>query len=171
MKFANLLDNYSRSSDDIVAVMEHTWVYLNEPLSSAVRDCCTECRTSGDIHTAFKRLELSVRHRQFGELIRNIEMCSRYNANYSAVIRKNRGVLENYLAEKEIRRQLASRSRANILVLYGGAALVLKLMESIGEDSMFRLLASSFAGNVILAAGFCVILYSLRQMFLMGKGR
>lgn len=170
LKFANLLDNYSKSSDDLVVIMDYTWPYLSEPLKSAVRDCCSECRTSGDTMTAFRRLEFSIRHRMFGELIRNLEICSRYNANYSAVIRRNRDVIKNYLAEKEIRRQMANSSRANILILYAAAALVLKIMQGICEEGILRLLLHSLPGNLILLICLLIILYSGKLMLTIGKG-
>ena len=169
LKFANLLDNYSHVSDDLIAIMDHTWIYLNEPLKSAVKSCCTECRTGENAKQALKRLELSIRHRQFTQLIRNLEMCSRYNADYSSVIRKNRDLLENYLSQKELRKQMANSSRINILILYAGAFLVIKIMEGIGEEGVLEMLFHSFTGNAILGLCFLVFLYSLRQMLVMGK--
>lgn len=170
LKFANLLDNYSKSSDDIVAIMDYTWAYLSEPLKSAVRSCCNECRISGDITTAFRRLEFSIRHKMFGELVRNLELCSRYNANYSAVVRKNKEVIKSYLAEKEIRMHMANSSRANILILYVAAAIVLKMMQGICEESLLGLLVGTLPGNFILILCIIVILYSGRLMLVMGKG-
>lgn len=170
LKFANLLDNYSKSSDDIVVIMDYTWAYLSEPLKSAVRSCCNECRISGDITTAFRRLEFSIRHKMFGELVRNLELCSRYNANYSAVVRKNKEIIKSYLAEKEIRMQMANSSRVNILILYIAAAIVLKMMQGICEESLLGLLISTLPGNFILILCIIVILYSGRLMLVMGKG-
>ena len=169
INFANLLDNYSKTSDDIVSIMENTWLYLGEPLRSSVRNCCAECRTSGDTVAAFKRLELSVRHPKFSELVRNLELCSRYNADYSSVIRKNRELIENYLAQKQIRKQMANNSRLNILILYAGAGVVIKLLEGIGENGIFKMLTGSLTGNIILIITFAVILYSAKKMLTLTK--
>lgn len=169
LTFANLLDNYSKSTDDIVDIMDYTRGFLREPLRGAVNTFCSECRSGGDIQTAFRRLEVSIRHRIFGELIRNIEICSRYNADYSAVIRKNRVMIENYLAEREARKQLANTSRLQILILYASAGLSLKIMQEIGGTGFMPLLLYTPAGNIILILCLAVVLYSIRLMFVLGR--
>lgn len=169
VKFTNLLENYSKSSDDIVTIMENTWSYLNEPLRSAIKACCVECRTSGDTQTAFKRLELAIRYRHFSELVRNLEMCSRYNADYSAVIHKSRDIIRDYISQKEQRKQLANTSRLNICILYLGAIIVIRTLEGIGEHGILSVVSSSGMGYIIMAAGFAIILYSARQMIVMGR--
>lgn len=167
MKFVNLIENYSRVSDDIKEIFKYTAPFLDEPLKSAVDECVTELEIKSDTYAAFKKLEIRVGHRQFGELIRNIELCSRHNTDYAAVIRKNRDVIQDYLSEKQTRKQMANSARTNIIILYAGAFVSLKMVSGIGELDLNAMLLATRGGNIILSIVFAVIVFSIWKMIKM----
>lgn len=171
MKFVNLLENFSKTSDDIASIMKSVCPYLDEPLYSAVKEWCTEADVKGDMEVAFKRLELKVNHKQFSQLIQNIEMCSRYNMDYGAVVTKNRDVIRNYLSQKQVHKQMANSARINVLVLYISAGVVLRMLDNIGGDSVgvLNLLVTTTAGNILILAAAIITMYIAWQLITMGR--
>jgi len=169
MKFVNLTENYSKVSDDITQILRYTVPFLDEPLKSAVNSCVLEMQITGDTYAAFKRLEIRVSHPKFGELIRNIEICSRHDTDYSSIIRRNREVLQEYLSEKQVRKSMANSARLNIVILYAGASVAMIMAENIGEISLLHLLLTTSAGNILLLLLSAVIVFSGCKMIRMGS--
>lgn len=169
MKFVNLTENYSKASDDITEILRYTVPFLDEPLKSAVNSCVSEIQITGDTYAAFKRLEIRISHPQFGELIRNIEICSRHDTDYALIIRKNRQMLQEYLSEKKVRKSMANSARLNIVILYAGAVAAIIMAENIGELSLINLLLTTSAGNILMLLVFAVIIFSAWKMMKMGS--
>lgn len=164
MKFVNLIENYSRIYDDIREIFKYSAPFLDEPLKSAVNECVMELDLKSDTYAAFKKLEIKVGHRQFGELVRNLELCSRHNTDYAAVIRKNREIIQDYIAERQTRKQMAAQARINIIILYAGAVIAFKMLAKIGDTKLTTLLVSSVTGNFVIMMCSAVIIFSIYKM-------
>ena len=169
LQFANMLENYSRTTDDIVSILGQVYVYLNEPLKTVVRECYVEMKSTGDISSAFARLSAKIGNRKFEELLQNIEMCSRHETNYEAVIAGNKIIIKEYLAEKELRKQMALSARLEICVLFVIAVYVISMINDMLEDRLMTYLMSDFVGKTILLACASIGLFSIWKIITMGQ--
>lgn len=117
LQFLNIIENFAMSSDDLISILERTMPYLEDPLKSAIDRAVTEARNSGDSMTALKNLQDSVQHRFFKSFIRNLEVCSRYDANYKDIIVDSRHVLENELLFEKERQAIYTNGRVEIIAM------------------------------------------------------
>lgn len=169
MQFANLLENYSRTSDDIVSILGKVAKYLEEPLRSAVAACYTEIKSTGDSRAAFARLDAKVGHRKFSELIQNIEICSRHETNYEAVIKGSKELIKEFLSEKAVRKQMASKARMQIALLIVISGYVVSQINQLLDGKLLSFLLSGIGGRLILCYCLGVVLYSIWKCITMGQ--
>ena len=109
--FCDIVSNFAATTDDLVAILEKSQPYLNEPLSTAIADCCTAARLTGDTHAALQSLTENVEHEQFGLVIQNLEICSRYTCNFAEIIKDCRKMLAEYMAAKKQRAAMVLHRR------------------------------------------------------------
>ena len=60
--------------------------YLDVPMRPALQECVSKARNTGNVEEALRNLELQIEHPQFRNLIRNLEICSRHEANYAETV-------------------------------------------------------------------------------------
>ncbi|MBE5936529.1 MAG: hypothetical protein E7265_00690 [Lachnospiraceae bacterium] len=168
MTFLNLIENFNKSEDDIVQIIRRTVIYIDEPLKSLLRDFCNDAKMSGDTRHAFEKLESRVEHDKCRELLRNIEVCSRYDSDYGEVIRDCRASMSNYLSTKSERKAIIANGRTEVIILLISAAAILMLFDRISSD-MWTLLTDSFIGNCLLFYCGVVIIICIVMMILFDK--
>ena len=170
VSFANCIQNFSKSSDDIVSIFRKTVPYLNEPLKTHVQEFCHECRYTGDKYTAFKNLELKIEHPKFKELVRNLEICSRLEADYGVIIEDTRGVIRDYLNAKEERKAIIKNGRFELLLVLTICAVVVFLFDGFVSGSILSLLLNDIIGNGILVYCIIVLFWTFWTMISFDKG-
>lgn len=168
LHFANLIENYARTTDDIVSIFRKISIYLDEPLRSAIETCYMEAYTSGDFAAACNHLEVSIGNRFFSDLIANIEICSRHRANYEEVIHGNKEIIRKYLSERDVRREMATDARMQILVMLIMGIMVVFFLDGLFEQGIFGLLLGNASGNAILGVLVIFILYIVHALFSIG---
>ena len=161
MTFINLLENYSSMEDELIAIFSRIQPFLTEPIKSAVQQCCIEAEMTGDKSKAIRNLEKRIEHEKFKELIRNLEICSRYEANYGEVIKDSRGLLREYLATVKERKAILNNARIEIAMIIGCCGLVFWMMNDFTQAGILTVLLASTAGNLILVYCILMILYAL----------
>lgn len=171
IKFTNLLESYSQTEDDIIAIMGKVYPYLSEPLREIVRSCYAEASTDGDVEAAFSRMKRRIPHRKLRELLDNLETCSLHQANYPDVISKNRNVIRVSLAEKEKRKQTVRSERVNIVAILGCGVICIKMIDSIIGGGLKGTLTGEGLGQCLLFALFAVVVYAVYNMITMGDVR
>lgn len=118
LSFVNLVENYSKTSDDIISIFGKITPYVAEPLKSALDDCYAEARSTGDTEQALLHLQYKVEHEKFRETIRNIEIASRHQADYAAVIKDQRAVIAEYLRNEREKAAIIRSGRIEIVILF-----------------------------------------------------
>ena len=116
---------------------------------------------TGDKSKAIRNLEKRIEHEKFKELIRNLEICSRYEANYGEVIKDSRGLLREYLATVKERKAILNNARIEIAMIIGCCGLVFWMMNDFTQAGILTVLLASTAGNLILVYCILMILYAL----------
>lgn len=169
LHFANMIENYSRTTDDIVSIFGSIAFYMPEPLGSAVGECYTEIKSTGDIQTAFARLDAKVGNRHFSDLLQNIEVCSRHKTNYEAVIKGNKEIIKNYLSGRAIRMEMANAARLQIATLLGIGFFVCTMLDDMLEKNLLAYLRTGIGGKILLLYCGVICLWSVWKMITIGQ--
>lgn len=161
MTFINLLENYSSMEDELIAIFSRIQTFLTEPVRSAVEQCCMEAEMTGDKGKAIRNLEKRIEHEKFKELIRNLEICSRYEANYGEVIKDSRSLLREYLAAAKERKAILNNARIEIAMIIGCCGVVFWMMNDFTQTGILAVLLGNTAGNMILVYCILMVLYAV----------
>ncbi len=150
VSFMNLVENYSKTNNDLIAILGKVYPYLEEPLRSNILEAYQLGRRTGNTDLALERLQNSVQHKYFREIIRNLTICSHYEANYEEIIEDSRSQLMEYLAGKEERAAMVRNARIELIILVATSAVVMYLMGSFIGQNVIAALRGTFIGEVIL---------------------
>lgn len=168
MTFLNLIDNFNKSEDDIVEIIRRTVAYVDNPLKDLLRDFCNDAELLGDTRVAFENLTGKIEHDKCRELIRNIEVCSRYDSDYAEVIRDCRVSMTDYLSIKAERKAIISNGRMEVTILLASAVIIVMLYAGITEG-IWSLLLDTMIGNIIILYCVLVLLVCFIMMILFDK--
>lgn len=146
--FVNLMENYAVSDNDIVNIMGNVYQYLEEPLRGYIEKFYDEAINSGDCSRAFMNLENKIENARLRSIIRNIEICSRNEANYDVIIQDERRTLKNYSKSRERNKTLIRQGRKDVLICLLINAILLSLFYSFTPNLIYNLF-NTFIGNII----------------------
>ena len=169
MSFINLLENYSKTTDDLISIFGKLYHYLEEPLKTAVEECYLEARSTGDLSFALYNLSNRIEHRKFKEIIRNLEICERHEANYAEIVKDSRGLLRDFIASQKERKALISNGRIEILIILGCCMVMVWILDSFMERSIMDMLLHTGIGNAISLYCILVIFITIITMLRFDK--
>ena len=169
MNFANLLENYSKTTDDIISIFQKVLPYTENPVRTALEECCMTALTTGQVSASLYQLSNKIEHEKFKELIRNLEICSRYEANYAEIISESKRNVREYIAAKEKRKEMKSSSKMDILLLMIASCVILQVVSGLGQVSIMSVLTSSLIGNLIILYCSAIILTIIFMFFSIDK--
>lgn len=168
MTFLNLVENFSKTENDIVQIFKKTIHYMEEPLRKIMEEFCSEAESMGDSGPAFENMIIKVEHAKCRELFRNLSVCSKYEANYDEVACDCRTSMLDYLSVKAERKAIIANGRAEIIILLISAAFIVLLFSRITEN-LFGILTGTMVGNIILLYCSIVIMICLIVMVIFDK--
>lgn len=169
LAFANITDNFSKSSDDLIDILDKVSWYVGEPIKSDIRECVNMARYNGDIELAIEQMQLKVAHPKFYELITNLTTASRYEVNYSEIIEDNRKILSDYMRDQKEKAAIYKVGRTQTLAVVVMCVISLYMVGSITEDSLITIFTGSIFGVIISIYFFLVALYAIWVLFLNTK--
>lgn len=114
LQFMNIIDNFSKTSDDLISIMEKSSRYVDAPLGPQIYDAVIEAKNSGDTVQAIQSLQDKVKNKHFKVLMRNLEISSRYEANYSEIVEDCRDIFHNYIKSEKEKRNIRLNGLAEI---------------------------------------------------------
>lgn len=158
LPFVNILENYSGTNDDIVSILGKTYPYLENPLREHIEDFYNAVNSSGDTTRAFRNLEAKIENERFKDIIRNIEICSRHEANYQEIIKDTRITLMDYLEAKQKRKAIINQGRIEILMSIGLCSIMVVMFTGF-VPNLFGMLVNSAIGNAILM--YCIVVLGI----------
>lgn len=165
ISFANIAENFSKSSDDLVTILDRVSWYVDEPLKSAIRDCVGQAKNTGDTVGAIQQLQLRIEHPQFRQLIRNLEVASRHEANYAEIIEDNRKTLQEYIRFQQERAAIYANGRIELMGVAVAGVAALYMVSDMAETSILELFTTGLFGTIISIYFIITILYILYVMF------
>ncbi len=169
VSFMNLIENYSKTNNDLITIFGKVYNYLDEPLKSHVQEAYYLGRRTGDTDLALETLQNSVQHKRFREIIRNLAICSHYEANYEEIIEDSRAQLMEYLAGKRERAAMVRNARIELVILCGTSWVVMYMMGSFIGENVISALRESFVGQLILV--YLIIILAVVAFNLIFLGR
>lgn len=160
--FINYLENFATTNVDIVTIIEKTAFYMEDPLKSYLEKFVTESR-QGKIKLAFQNLADKIENVKFQQLIKNLEIASRHEANYKEVVSESRIILKGYFKNKEKRKELIRNGRIELAMMLLISTLVLKMVTDItpnlANDIFTTTEGAIFVVIGIVLIGACIWLF------------
>lgn len=135
LQFMNIVDNFSKTSDNLIAIFEKAARYIDEPLSTQILDAVTIAKNSGDKLGALQELQDRVKNRHFKVLVRNLEISSRYETNYSDIIEDCRGIFHNYIRNEKEKRVIKQQGLLDIGTMGVAGVMCVSLLGDVSESS------------------------------------
>lgn len=167
VSFINAVGVESKSSDDLITILDAAKKTLCKPLRIAISKCCSEARSSGQIDTAMYHFELAVENQQLRKIIRNLEMCVHTDADYGTIVNQCRLGLKEHLAAREERKAILDNNRGAIVQMLFLGVLSLFLVGQIVETSnVFVYLWGFGIGKVVLIYIIVVMFFCFISLFL-----
>ena len=160
--FINYLENFASTNVDIVTIIEKTSFYMEDPLKSYLEKFVRESR-QGKIKLAFQNLADKIENVKFQQLIKNLEIASRHEANYKEVVSESRIILKGYFKNKEKRKELIRNGRIELVMMLLISTLVLKMVTDItpnlANDIFTTTEGAIFVVIGIILIGACIWLF------------
>jgi len=169
--FMNLIENYAKTNNDLVSIFGKVYPYLDEPLKSHVQEAYYLGRRTGDTDLALETLQNSVQHRRFREIIRNLAICSHYEANYEEIIEDTRSQFMEYLAGKRERAAMVRNARIELVILCATSGVVMYMMGSFIGENIIAALRESFIGKIILVYLVLVLAIVIYNFAFLGRDK
>lgn len=163
--FANIAENFSKSSDDLITILDRVSWYVDDPLKSALRECVETSKNTGDTSAAIERLQLRIEHPQFRQLMRNLEVASRHEANYGEIIEDNRKTLQDYIAFQQERAAIYANGRVELIGVAVAGVMALFMIQDMAETSIVEVLTETIFGTIISVYFVFVAIYIIYVMF------
>lgn len=167
--FVNLLENYSKTNDNIIVILGKVYPYLEEPLKSAIEECYIEVINTGDISTGLNNLKEKIEHEKFRQVIGNLEICNRYEANYEEIIKGNREMLQDFVKDQEEKKAIMANGRIEVALLFSIGWILLYFISKFVTVNIPNMLLSTAFGNAIIMYFIVILLASIWMLLTFGK--
>ena len=153
LQFMNIVDNFSKTSDDLISILEKASKYIDEPLSTQISNAVSEAKHTGDTLAALQELQDKVKNKHFKVLVRNLEISSRFETNYSDIVEDCRELFHEYLKSEKEKRSLRWNGLLEIGAMLLCGFFCLFIIGKITEQGniIAALLQGGLVGLVILA--------------------
>ena len=169
MKFLDFLGNYSVTAGNVISVFGQISKYMDEPIRSALEQCCVEAQTTGDVGMALLSMADQVEHPQFKELMRNIEVSSRYSADFSVLVAFCRRSLREFLKNGQERKSLLREAGINMVLLLGMSVFALVTVNGLLGVSVWTILLHTWPGKIAMGiVGLILLLFGMQVYHLEG---
>lgn len=154
IQFMNIVDNFSKTSDDLITILDRTAKYVDEPLGSIIYESVVEARNTGDSMLALQDLQDKVKNPHFKVLMRNLEIASRFETNYSDIIDDCREIYHDYLRSEKEKRAMRSSGLLEILIMIVTGGLCVYIIGDVTDSGNIftTLMNGGVAGIAILCA-------------------
>lgn len=152
IKFVDLLGNFSTTSGEITGILYKVSYHLPEPLSSVLKECYYDAQTYGDTSAALYSMAAKIENPKFKELVRNLESCVRYTANFKASVDSNRRVIIDERKHKRARHDAARDAVINMALVIIGFVVALVVVDFLIQESIWTIWTGTVIGRVGLIA-------------------
>lgn len=167
LKFLDFLGNYSITAGEVTGIFNQISKYIDEPLKSALAECYYEAQTSGDTSLALMAMAEKIEHPKFKELVRNIEISTRFSADFTVLVSYSRRAVREHLRTRQERKALVNEGFINMMILAGLSLVILLSVEKLINVSIWEILFHTSIGKVCSGAIliiFCMLYRQIRRL-------
>lgn len=168
MVFLNILDNFATSTDDIVSIFQQTSPYVRYPLNKYCDEFVAESRTTGNIKTAFNNLEDKIENQKLKDIIKNLEISSRNDANYKQILDKSKEIMKGYFENKEKTKSTKKTGQLEICMCLAMGLVIIFMMKGMIPNLLTNLFITT-TGNMIVTYWVVVIVICLWNLISLQK--
>lgn len=144
LQFMNIIDNFSKTSNDIIDIFEKASLYIQDPLRNQIYQAVQKARNAGSKEIALKDLQDNVKNKHFKMLVRNLDTSSNFENNYSDIVEDCRGVFHSYIkSQKELKQiQISGVIQIGFLVVLALVAIQM-IVQIANSDDVIKVLVDS----------------------------
>ncbi|MBO5486567.1 MAG: hypothetical protein J5988_06530 [Eubacterium sp.] len=164
LKLLNFLGNYSITAGEVTSVFNQVSKYVDNPIKSALNECCYEAQTTGDAGMALLVMAEKIEHPKFKELAFNMEVSIRYCADFKALVDGSRRSVREYLRMREERKGILRDALINMLMLLAMSVFALLTVDQLIERSIWEILFTTIPGYVALGITTIIFVLLMRQL-------
>lgn len=146
VSFLSLLSNFANETTDIITLLSLVLPYTEEPIYSPLKDALVKARTTTDIHEALTELAEKVGHEKFTEVLTQLEVASKNNANYRAVISEMSNEILSFIKYNDKKKRILASNRLQAVILIGCFIASLYFTGNIANTNIITILTSSPVG-------------------------
>lgn len=168
--FLNIVDNFSKSEQDLFQIFELSVPYLREPVKTALSECGKHAAATGNRVEAIRDLLYRMEHPKFREMIQHLEICSRNEANYTKVLGDMRDGLSAYMSNRKEEAAILREGQIQILVVGILGIPMIAMLSAITKVPLSDL-AGNFIGKCIIGYWIVLILIIIYHMFFASSGK
>lgn len=168
--FLNLLDSFSITASEITFILYKTSHFLEPPLRDLLEDCYFETQISGDASGALYHLMEKSQHPKFREIIRNLEVCSRYDADYAGIVQSCRKNIQDYLAYRKKRKAIINIAKIEMFILLAIVLILSQLIGVLMEINIWNIIFLTFTGRCIFGSMMLVLAWFYYRIVVFDKG-
>ncbi len=139
---------------DIIEILRKTALKVREPLRTELLNTVIDAGNSGNASQAMRRLCSRMDNKYLKDMILNLEICSRYQANYGEVLKAGKKIFMQDAANRERMKKLHKNTLMFTLVLILVGYVCLQMMSGMvaGEgNAILMLWGRGTAGQLILS--------------------
>lgn len=168
--FLNIVDNFSKSEQDLFQIFEMAVPYLREPLKTALTECGQHAAATGNRMEAIRDLIYRIQHPKFREMIQNLEICSKNEANYARIMGDMREGLSSYMSNRKEEKSILRQGQIQVIVIAVLGIPMVGMLSMITQVSITEMTGNLF-GRLIIGYWAVLILLIIHQMFFATAGR
>lgn len=165
LPFMNLVENFSKTDDDIINVFDRANQYMTEPLRKEVNDFVMDARLYADVDASFTRLIKRMKGTKLSEVFDNLWLCSKHNSNYEEVIKDIKRSIKEYLRSKEIRKAILNSAKVDVTALFIAGIIIINILEDFLTGNVWETLISSYVGIGIIIYCAVIMLITIYMIF------
>lgn len=169
LEFLNFLGNYSITAGEVTGIFNQVSKYVEEPMRSALEQCCYEAQTTGDASLALLTMADKIEHPKFKEVVRNMEVSIRYCADFKILVDTSRRSVREYLRMGEERKSMLREAVINMLMLIAMSVFALFTVDGLVERSIWEVLFFTIPGKVALGIVAVILVLLLRKLLGMNQ--
>lgn len=169
LTYINVLKNLSASNEDIVIIFEKSLPYVRQPLKQHIMQFIYEAKKGIPLKVAFKNFEKAVDNNRFKQLLRNLYIASKHDANYREVLRASKSIFKHYFTEKKRRQITVRNGRIGILVIVILGLSIFKLADNFISGGILTQLRNTTGGNIILGYFLAIFIYTIYKFITLDK--
>ena len=144
IQFLNMLGSYSLSTQEVTSVFRRVARFVDDPLKTVMIEC-------------------------YEEIIKNLEIAMKYSGDFTTVVKSNRQIIQNYMAAKQEKKNLASESMLNMFIMAIALFVSVYFMGILLNMNIFKELFEGFIGRIVMLVEALCFIFMFWKVYTVNK--